>query len=172
MIFGKHQLQRGFGIFVIQHQCLFIGHIGSFGITKFQLYQPYNSIVDNSYEFRTDAFVYQSHPFRFNTSDTVGFDEYLICYGRRTKNAPRRTVIMKFLREQVTANRNDMFKLLLGIFHFLFSQCAAKIGIIKESTLFYRDCLRFYEQRNTCPGLRIVLRVILFSLQSLSMEVP
>ena len=132
MIFGKHQLQRGFGIFVIQHQCLFIGHIGSFGITKFQLYQPYNSIVDNSYEFRTDAFVYQSHPFRFNTSDTVGFDEYLICYGRRTKNAPRRTVIMKFLREQVTANRNDMFKLLLGIFHFLFSQCAAKIGIIKE----------------------------------------
>ena len=32
---------------------------------------------------------------------------------------------------EVTANRNDMFKLLLGIFHFLFSQCAAKIGIIK-----------------------------------------
>ena len=123
MIFGKHQLQRGFGIFIIQHQCLFIGHIGSLGISKLQLYQPYNSVVDNSYEFRTDAFIYQSHSFRFNASDAVSFDEYLVCHRRRTKNAPRRTVIMKFFGEQVTANRNDMFKLLLGIFHFLACLC-------------------------------------------------
>ena len=61
--------------------------------------------------------------FRFNASNAVSFDEYLVCHRRRTKNAPRRTVIMKFFGEQVTANRNDMFKLLLGIFHFLACLC-------------------------------------------------
>ena len=63
--------------------------------------------------------IFRSKEIRFNASDAVSFDEYLVCHRRRTKNAPRRTVIMKFFGEQVTANRNDMFKLLLGIFHLL-----------------------------------------------------
>jgi len=98
-------------------------------MSQFQLYQAHNAIIDNGHELGPYAFVHQCNSLNLDAADAVGLNEQLVGDRSRPQDAPRRAIIMQFLGKEVAADGDDVFKLLLGIFHIL-GNVRAKVGII------------------------------------------
>ena len=88
MVLLLHQFQSLMRHLVVECQRLFIADIHMVGKALFQLYESYNTIVDESDKLRAYAFSHQRALFYFQTAYAFCFDKQLVGEGRGAQDAP------------------------------------------------------------------------------------
>ena len=102
---------------VIQCQGLVAGDVNRVNESLLHLYQAYNAVVDESYEFRPYAFAHHRLLLYLKATYSLGLDEQLVGERRWPQYSPRGTVVVQLLRKQVATFSHYGFKFLVCI-HF------------------------------------------------------
>ena len=114
MILFSHQLICKLSILIILFESIIRRQvISSIGITEFKLNESDNSVVYDSHEFRKNRLSDKRNSRLFNRTDSISLDINLISYRLWSHDSPRCTVVMKFLRQDITTHIQCICKLFI-----------------------------------------------------------
>ena len=119
MVFAFHQLQCLCSVFVVKLECLFHCHIALVGKASLQLDQGYDAVVHDALKLRVNPFIDKRLTVDFQAPDAVCLNQNLVCERRGSHNTPCRSVVFKFVCEQLAAFCQLITELLVGMLELI-----------------------------------------------------